>query len=119
MATERRYGTVAVSKTKRRVFDPEFKLSALKRYVAGESATTICRELQIRRSLLSKWGAHFGQEGPEGFRRAGRPRKSDEAGALDAMAKATRDKLGALEWIAAANKRTDLPICDEAGLAVV
>ncbi len=107
-----------MSTAKRRVLSREFKLSALKRYVAGESATAICREMQIRRSDLSKWCAHFGREGPEGLRPAGRPRKPHGADALDAVAKATRDKLGALEWISAApNKRSGF--IENAGLASI
>lgn len=112
--------------TKGRVFNREFKLSALKRYAAGESAATICGELQIRRSHLSKWCAHFGREGPAGIRPAGRPRKSHEAGALDAVARATYDKLGALEWMSASPTKKRGPtqiglpsIGDESDLAVV
>jgi transposase/transposase-like protein len=107
-----------MSITKRRVLSREFKLSALKRYVAGESATAICHELQIRRSDLSKWGARFGREGPEGLRTAGRPRKPQQADVLNAVAKALRDKLGALEWISATpNKRA--AVIEKAGLASV
>jgi transposase/transposase-like protein len=113
--------------TKRRVLSPEFKVSALKRYAAGENTMAICRELQIRRSDLSKWCAHFAREGPEGLRPAGRPRKPDQADASDALAEATRDKLGALEWISATpNKRTGLiekaggaSIGDEADLVIL
>src|ERR1700730_107088 len=113
--------------TKRRVLSPEFKVSALKRYAAGENTMAICRELQIRRRDLSKWCAHFAREGPEGLRPAGRPRKPDQADASDALAEATRDKLGALEWISATpNKRTGLiekaggaSIGDEADLVIL
>lgn len=107
-----------MSITKRRVLSREFKLSALKRYVAGESAMAICRELRIRRSDLSKWCAHFAREGPEGLRPAGRPRKPHQADALDAVVKATRDKLGALEWISASpNKRAGF--LEKAGVASI
>ena len=107
-----------MSTVKRRVLSQEFKLSALKRYAAGESGTAICRELQIRRSDLSKWCAHFGREGPEGLRPAGRPRNPHQADALDVVAKAIGDKLGALEWIAAnPNKRAGF--LEKAGLASI
>jgi hypothetical protein len=64
--------------------------------------------------------------GPEGLRPAGRSRKPDQADASDALAEATRDKLGALEWISATpNKRTGLiekaggaSIGDEADLVI-
>jgi len=107
-----------MSTTKRRVFNREFKLSALKRYATGESAAAICRELQIRRSDLSKWCAHFGRAGPEGIRSAGRPRRPDEADALDAVTKATPDRLGALEWMSASPNKGPGRI-ENAGLAPI
>jgi transposase len=83
-----------MSTGKRRIFEPEFKVSVVKRLMAGESATALARELQIRSSLLSDWCAHFRRDGPGGVRRAGRPRKivAGAAGVVDAAAKAMRVK---------------------------
>src|SRR5437660_3413148 len=80
-----------MSTGKRRVFNREFKLFAVERYIGGESAASICRELQIRPSHLSKWCAHFRRDGPEGLRLAGRPRLA-AAVELDSAAEAMRAK---------------------------
>ena len=68
-------------KGKRRVFSREFKLSAVKRMVAGESAAALSRELQVPSGHLRKWCMHFRRGGPEALRPACRPRKG--FGALD------------------------------------
>ena len=60
---------------KRRVFSREFKLSAVKRMVAGESAAALSRELQVPSGHLYKWCIHFRSGGPEALRPACRPRK--------------------------------------------
>ena len=70
-----------MSKGKRRVFSREFKLSAVKRMVAGESAAALSRELQVPSGHLYKWCIHFRSGGPEALRPACRPRKG--FGALD------------------------------------
>ena len=70
-----------MSKRKRRVFSREFKLSAVKRMVAGESAAALSRELQVPSGHLYKWCIHFRSGGPEALRPACRPRKG--FGALD------------------------------------
>jgi transposase len=89
-----------MSTGKRRIFELAFKLSIVQRVMAGESASAIFRELQIRRSTLSQWCAHFRRGGPEGLRRAGRPHKISGAVQLDPAAKAMRVK-----DLAAARKR--------------
>ena len=66
-----------MSTGKRRIFEPEFKVSAVQRVMAGERAAAVCDELEIRASQLAKWCAKFRRDGPKGLRRAGRPRKSD------------------------------------------
>ena len=43
------------SSPQRRKYSPEFKQAAVQRLVAGESATTIARELKIRRKFLYAW----------------------------------------------------------------
>jgi transposase len=70
-----------MSKRKRRVFSREFKLSAVKRMVAGESAAALSRELHVPSGHLYKWCMHFRSGGPEALRPACRPRKG--FGALD------------------------------------
>src|SRR5258708_34167007 len=68
-------------KGKRRVFSREFKLSAVKRMVAGESAAALSRELQGPSGHLYKWCVHFRSGGAEALRAACRPRKG--VGTLD------------------------------------
>src|SRR5260370_26460224 len=60
---------------KRRVFSREFKLSAAKRMVAGESAAALSRELGVPRGHLYQWCTHFRRGGAEALRPACRPRK--------------------------------------------
>jgi transposase len=71
---------------KRRVFDREFKVSAVERLIGGESAAALCHELQISCGRLSQWCSHYRRHGPAGLRRAGRPRKTDAK--LDRVVKA-------------------------------
>jgi len=90
---------------KRRIFEPEFKVSVVKRLMGGESAGALSRELGIRRSHLSQWSAHYRREGPQGLRRAGRPHKLGGTMDVDAPAPAiwmedlaaARDRIGELE----------------------
>jgi transposase len=89
-----------MSTAKRRVFNRELKLSVVERLMAGESATALSRELQIGSSCLSQWCAHYRRHGPQGLRRAGRPRKTDPK--LDPVVKAealatARQRIGKLE----------------------
>src|SRR3981081_365917 len=62
-------------KGKRRVFTREFKLSAVKRMVAGERVAALARELHVPRGHLYNWCIHFRSGGPEALRPACRPRK--------------------------------------------
>ena len=64
-----------MSKGKRRVFSREFKLSAVKRLLAGESAGSLSRELKVPRGHLYKWCTHYRCGGAEALRPACRPRK--------------------------------------------
>ena len=70
-----------MSEGKRRVFSREFKLSAVKRMLAGESVTSLSRELGVPRGQLYQWCGHFRGGGAEALRPACRPRKG--FGALD------------------------------------
>ena len=76
-----------MSEGKRRVFGRDFKLSAVKRMMAGESAASLSRELQVPSSHLYKWTRHFRHGGAEALRPACRPRKG--LGVLDL--EATKD----------------------------
>jgi transposase len=64
-----------MSKSKRRVFSRDFKVSAVKRMMAGESAAALSRELRVPRGHLYKWCGHFSRGGPQALRPACRPRK--------------------------------------------
>jgi transposase-like protein len=76
-----------MSEGKRRVFSREFKLSAVKRMMAGESAAALSRELKVPSGHLYKWCTHFRAGGAEALRPACRPRKG--LGVLDL--EATKD----------------------------
>jgi transposase-like protein len=64
-----------MSERKRRVFSREFKLSAVKRMMAGESVAALSRELRVSAGHFYKWCRHFRHGGPEALRPACRPRK--------------------------------------------
>lgn len=70
-----------MSKRKRRVFSREFKVSAVKRIVAGEGVGALADELRVPRGQLYNWAAHFRRGGVEALRPACRPRKG--TGVLD------------------------------------
>ena len=85
-----------MSEGKRRVFSREFKLAAVERMMAGESAAALSRELQVPTGHLYKWWGHFRHGGPEALRPACRPRKG--LGVLDL--EATKDLATARKRIA-------------------
>jgi transposase len=58
---------------RRRVFSPRFKLGVIERMEAGESATSLSRELKIKRELLCDWRRLWRQAGSGALRRQGRP----------------------------------------------
>jgi transposase len=62
-----------MSERKRRVFTAQFKLGVIGRMEAGESATVLSRELNIRRNLLHDWHRVWRRAGVDGLRRVGRP----------------------------------------------
>lgn len=93
-----------MSTGKRRVFSRDFKVSAVKRMLAGEAAATLASELQLLRGHLYKWCRHFRRGGPEALRAACRPRKVIGAPEPDPVTKAMR-----VQDVATARKRiTDL-----------
>jgi len=67
-----------------RRFSRAFKLKAVERLEAGESATALGRELGVRPTLIYQWRAAWRAGGAEGLRGAGRPR-ADEAPAAPVM----------------------------------
>jgi transposase-like protein len=60
-----------------RVFSREFKLSVVRRMLAGENVSALARELEVLRKDLYVWRDRFRAGGPEALRSPGRPRKSD------------------------------------------
>jgi transposase len=88
-----------MSEGKRRVFSREFKLSAVKRMVAGERVAALSRELHVPHGHLYNWCIHFRSGGPEALRPACRPRKG--MGVLDLEASkdlaTARKRVGELE----------------------
>ena len=70
-----------MSRGKRRVFSREFKLSAVKRALSGESVAVLSRALGVPAGHLYKWCQHYQAGGAEALRPACRPRKG--RGVLD------------------------------------
>jgi transposase-like protein len=60
---------------KRREFSREFKLSTVKRVLAGERVAGLARELQVPRGHIYSWVQHYRQGGAEALRPARRPAK--------------------------------------------
>src|SRR5258708_37576819 len=58
-----------------RVFSREFKLSAVRRMLAGENVSALSRELAVLRKDLYVWRDRFRAGGPEALRSRRRPRK--------------------------------------------
>ena len=62
------------SKAKGREYTLEFKETAARRMLAGESSTALSRELDVQRSLLYRWRDAYRAEGVGGLsRKSGRP----------------------------------------------
>jgi len=70
-----------MSKGKRREYSREFKLSAVKRALAGGSVAALSRELGIPKAHVYKWCQHYRAGGVEALRPACRPRRGP--GVLD------------------------------------
>jgi transposase len=58
-----------------RVFSREFKLSIVRRMLAGENVSALARELKLLRKDLYVWRDRFLSGGPEALRGRGRPPK--------------------------------------------
>ncbi len=65
--------------SKARVISREFKLSAVRRMLAGENVSALSRELGVLRKDLYVWPERFRAGGPEALRPPGRPRKTATA----------------------------------------
>lgn len=88
-----------MSKRKRRVFSREFKVSAVKRMISGESAASLSQELGVPKGHLYQWCWHFRRGGAEALRPACRPRKdfgTSELAPVDDLASA-RKRMSELE----------------------
>jgi transposase-like protein len=57
-----------MTKTVARVFSREFKLSAVRRMLAGENVSALARELEVLRKDLYVWRRRFCAGGPSRFR---------------------------------------------------
>jgi transposase len=88
-----------MSKGKRRVYSREFKLSAVKRALAGESVEALSRALGVPSGHLYKWCRHYRAGGGDALRPACRPRKGrgilDLEGPYDLAT--ARKRIGELE----------------------
>ena len=60
---------------KARIFSREFKVSVIRRMLAGENVSAIARELRGRRKDLYVWRDRFRAGGAEALRGRGRPPK--------------------------------------------
>ena len=60
-----------------RVYSRAFKLSAVRRMMAGENVTALARELRVLRKDLYRWRTRFRAGGPEALRGKGRPKKTE------------------------------------------
>lgn len=83
-----------------RVFNPEFRISVAQRIISGESVSKLHHELEIKRSVLYRWGDNYRKEGAAGLGRAvgrppGVPNPAPRAGTSEA--EALRQQIAALE----------------------
>ena len=69
-----------MSKSKSRVLSREFKLSAVRRILAGENVSALAQELKVGRKDMYIWRDRFRSGGPEGLRGRGRPTKAAAVG---------------------------------------
>src|SRR5260370_31215119 len=60
---------------KARIFSRDFKVSVIRRMLAGENVSAIARELEVRRKDLYVWRDRFRAGGAEALRGRGRPPK--------------------------------------------
>jgi len=84
-------------KSSHRVFSRAFKVSIVRRMLAGENVSALARELRFSRKDLYVWRDRFLAGGPEALRGRGRPPKAEAAGlaASSTTAKAAPETPGA------------------------
>ena len=85
-----------------RVFSLEFKVSAARRMVGGESVSALHRELGIKRSVLYRWRDSYRSEGEAGLSRpVGRPpgysAKAEQRRSAIAPEQAAAEQIAALQ----------------------
>lgn len=76
-----------MSTRKRRVYEAEFKLSAVERLISGEPIEALAAELGVTKLKLYQWRLKFRREGV--LRRAGRPGRSAAGGEIATAAPQT------------------------------
>ena len=67
---------------KNRVFPPETKLEVIRRYVAGESPSSLGEEYGIRPTLVHQWATVYQRDGRVSLRGPGRPSRREELAAV-------------------------------------
>lgn len=80
----------------RREYSREYKLSAARRMLAGESPSALARELGIARKLLYDWKDRYEEGGEQNLRPEGRPSRAQGAVVLSA-AERTQRRVAELE----------------------
>jgi len=71
-----------------RRYTVEFKVSVVRRMLAGEPVSGLSREVQVKRTLLYRWRDTYRKQGVAGFQRpVGRPRKPPQEGVPGAAAR--------------------------------
>ena len=87
-------------KKKARVFSPEFKLKAVERMIAGESARALAHEYKLLRKLLYDWKDAYISGGAGALRTRGRPRRTQVMGPAPAPTTERAELLQARKKIA-------------------
>jgi len=95
---------------KARVFSREFKLTVVRRMLAGENVTALAREVNVLRKELYNWRDRFLSGGAAAVHgRSGRPRKSDlRAPEVAAEAGEAPAAASAVELVAARRRIAEL-----------
>jgi transposase len=78
-----RGGTTLVAKPTKRVFSFEFKLTAVQRYLSGETRADLAKEFQLSSPLLiDTWTRQYRAAGEEGLRPKPKGRPKNDSGAV-------------------------------------
>jgi len=95
-------------KSSHRVFSREFKVSIVRRMLAGENVSALTRELRFSRKDLYVWRDRFLAGGPEALRGRGRPSKAEAAGVAASGPRAQVAETPAAELEAARTRIAEL-----------